>query len=110
MNIIINLSRHVREFPSVPVSMFDEFSRKLLRVHVVRPCLVECRMPVVDAETVFHTDFDFFVLADVREAHVRTVPFQCLVEPLQTDGKYAHHHHFVEWPCFREVRLAFYAA
>ena len=61
MNIIINLSRHVREFPSVPVSMFDEFSRKLLRVHVVRPCLVECRMPVVDAETVFHTDFDFFV-------------------------------------------------
>ena len=60
-------------------------------------------MSVFDRETVFDTDLDLFVVFNVGELHVLTVPFQGLVQSLQTDCQYAHYNHFVERTGFQEV-------
>ena len=50
----------------------------------------------MNGEAVFYAGLDGFVFANIGEAHVFAIPFQHLVQSLQTYCQYTHYNHFVE--------------
>ena len=95
--------RHCRQFPAFTIIMLDKFVCKLLCIHGICPCLIECRMTVMNRKAVLNAGLDCFVLADIGKAHVLAVPLQCLIQSLETDCQNSHYYHFIERSCLREI-------
>ena len=88
--------------------MLNQFSSKLACVDWFCPSLFECRMTVLDAETVLDDAAYSSISRDVGKFHLFTVPFQDLVQALQTDSYHTHYDHFVEWTSFCKIRCRRY--
>ena len=89
--------------------MFHQFGCELFRVDRICPGLVEGRVTVMNRKSVFDTGSECFIVTDISEAHVGAVPFQCLVQALQTDSQYTHYYHFVHRSRFGEIRFRHHA-
>ena len=100
---ILVLFRHLRKLVAVVVLTLDQAGSELARVHRIGVLVLECRVAVLDGESVLLKNLDGGVRRNVRELHLLSVPLKNLVEGLEPYGCYAKVDHLAEWTCLAEV-------
>ena len=72
-------------------------------VHGVAVFAIECRVSVMDGESVFLKDPDGGVGRNIREFHLLAIIVKNLIQGLKPDGGDSYVHHFHEWAGLAEV-------